>query len=359
MPYALCALSIAHSLFPMNLKILNPIEVPDWNDQISKFQDATIFHTSNWAQVLSESYGYKPLYFCTFENNSLTGFIPVMEINSFLTGRRGVSLPFSDQSEPLVKDKKHFNIIFDQIVLFGREKKWKTFCIHGGGTFLDTSKPFETYVSSFLELDQNPDQLKKQFKSSTRRNIKKALKSGVTTEISASFKSISEFYRLNCLSRKDHGLPPQPFVFFKNIYEKVLQKKMGFVCLGYLGKKIVAGVIFLLFNDRAVYKYGASEKKFLPYRPNNLVFSEALKRCSAIGSRFVDFGRTELHHEGLLQFKRSWGCAQTPLSYYKIDPSSEHFVNSEPGIKSSYEIFRFLPVPALKFLGNILYKHVG
>lgn len=343
----------------MDIKIINPIDVPDWNDQISKFPDATIFHTSNWAEVLSESYGYKPLYFCIFDNDSLTGFIPVMEINSFLTGRRGVSLPFSDQVEPLVTDKKHFKVIFDYIVSYGKDNGWKTFCIHGGSASLDTSKPFETYISSFIELDQNPDQLEKNFKSSTRRNIKKALKSGITTEISDSFQSINEFYRLNCLSRKDHGLPPQPFVFFKNLYQRVLQKKMGFVCLGSFGNKIVAGAVFLIFNDMAVYKYGASEKKFLSYRPNNLVFSEALKHCSSIGSKFVDFGRTELHHEGLLQFKRSWGCSQSSLNYHKFDLSNGHFLNSTPGIKSSYKIFRSFPVPVLKLFGNLLYKHVG
>lgn len=343
----------------MNIKILNPIEVPDWNEQISRFPEATIFHTSNWAQVLSESYGYKPLYFCTFESNNLTGFIPVMEINSFITGKRGVSLPFSDHVEPIVRDKEHFNFFFDQVILFGKKNNWKTFCIHGGDSLLDTSKSFETYISSILVLDKNPNYLLQKFKSSTRRNINKAKKSGIKTEISHSIQSVRDFYRLNCLTRKSHGLPPQPFSFFQHIFSKIIQKGLGFVCLGRFGKEVVAGAVFLAFNHKAVYKYGASEKKFLSYRPNNLVFSDALQYCNSTGLNVVDFGRTELHHEGLLQFKRSWGCSQLPLNYYKFIPPLDNFVGSEPNIRSSYKIFRAFPVPVLKLFGNLLYKHIG
>ncbi|RPJ11072.1 MAG: methicillin resistance protein, partial [Deltaproteobacteria bacterium] len=77
----------------MNISILNPIEHPDWDDLLLTADRATFFHTTAWARVLSESYGYKPLYFAAIDNGKLAGLIPVMEIDSWLTGKRGVSLP--------------------------------------------------------------------------------------------------------------------------------------------------------------------------------------------------------------------------------------------------------------------------
>ena len=45
-------------------------------------------------------------------------------------------------------------------------------------------------------------------------NIKKALKEGVEVQLHNSFESVKSFFKLNCMTRKRHGLPPQPFKFF-------------------------------------------------------------------------------------------------------------------------------------------------
>ena len=44
--------------------------------------------------------------------------------------------------------------------------------------------------------------------------------------ICESFESIKDFYRLNCLTRRMHGLPPQPFSFFKKIHEHIICRMM-------------------------------------------------------------------------------------------------------------------------------------
>ena len=44
----------------MNISIINPIKHPDWDDLLLTADRATFFHTTAWARVLSESYGYKP-----------------------------------------------------------------------------------------------------------------------------------------------------------------------------------------------------------------------------------------------------------------------------------------------------------
>jgi len=71
----------------MTLQILNPLEIDDWDELLLTHPDYSFFHTSAWARVLHESYGYKPLYFTAIENGRLSALIPIMEVNSFLTGR--------------------------------------------------------------------------------------------------------------------------------------------------------------------------------------------------------------------------------------------------------------------------------
>src|ERR1700741_4502663 len=75
---------------------VNPITQPGWDAMVAKHQDGSFFHSAAWASVLTDSYGYSPRYFVVKENDALRALLPVMEVNSRFTGRRGVSLPFTD-----------------------------------------------------------------------------------------------------------------------------------------------------------------------------------------------------------------------------------------------------------------------
>ena len=70
-----------------DIRIINPIEFEGWDDMIAPLPGSSFFHTAAWAKVLSESYNYKPTYFTLFENNRLIGLLPVMDVNSILTGQ--------------------------------------------------------------------------------------------------------------------------------------------------------------------------------------------------------------------------------------------------------------------------------
>src|SRR6267378_7660562 len=78
------------------LSIVNPIEYPDWDSLVAKHSDSSFFHTAAWARVLHETYGHTQWYFCRITEGGLEALLPVMEVSSRWTGRRGVSLPFTD-----------------------------------------------------------------------------------------------------------------------------------------------------------------------------------------------------------------------------------------------------------------------
>ena len=65
----------------------------------------------------------------------------------------------------------------------------------------------------------------------------------LTAKISRSKRSLAAFCRLNCLTRKTHGLPPQPDSFFDNIHKNIIAEDKGFICLGYYDDKVIAGVV--------------------------------------------------------------------------------------------------------------------
>jgi hypothetical protein len=344
----------------MGFDILNPLEISDWDSLVLATGKASFFHSAAWARVLCESYGYKPVYFTAFENNNLSFLMPFMEVNSRITGKRGVSLPFTDFCDTITSNGNDFRTAVNAVREYGKERGWKTMeWMDNGGRFSGAS-PCASYFTHRLELSGPEDQVFSSFKSNTRRNIYKAAKEGVRVEIGDSLEALKLYYRLHCITRRDHGLPPQPFSFFRKIWDCVMDPGYGFSALAFVNEFCVAGGVYFHFGETAIYKFGASNRKYQHLRPNNLVMWEAIRECLRRGCRHFSFGRTETDNEGLLQFKRGWGTTENELHYYKFDLRKNSFVGETIGVKGFYNrIFARTPIPVLRLLGSTLYKHLG
>ena len=343
----------------MNLQIINPIEYPNWDDLLLTSGDHSFFHTSAWARVLVESYNYKPLYFSEISEGRLSLLFPFMEVNSIITGKRGVSIPFTDYCDVIVNDPDKFRGAWEQIVAYGRDAEWKHIDLRGGGEYLPEAIPSLSHYTHDLRLNGDEKEIFNNFKENTRRNIKKALKESVEVRLENSFESVKEFFRLNIITRKRHGLPPQPFRLFKNIYDHIILKKNGFISLAHYKKKIIAGAIFFHFNKNAIYKYGASKMDYSRLRPNNLVMWEAIKWYLKNSFTSFSFGITEQSNKGLLQFKRTWRAEEGIVNYYKYNILKDDFEKDEFRAKTSYSFFRKMPSPMLNLTGALIYRHFG
>ena len=342
------------------IQIINPLNCPNWDELLVHSQNYSFFHSSAWARVLCESYDYKPLYFVSLENGRFSALIPLMEVNSFLTGKRGVSLPFTDYCQPIVSAKINFQEIVDETIKYGKKAGWKYIEWRGGESNFQTTTPSSFYYVHTLDLIQNEEEILSGFRNSTKRNIKKAIKEGINVTINTSLESIKAFYQLNCMTRKDHGLPPQPYYFFKKLYEHIISKHKGFVVLAFYHKKTIAGAVYFHLGNQAIYKYGASDRSYQHLRPNNLVMWEAIKWYAQNGFNGFSFGRTETENEGLLQFKRGWGTIEKNIHYYKYDLKKEAFIKDYSNLSVlRNKVFNKMPIPLLRMFGSIFYKHVG
>src|SRR5437867_8367151 len=87
----------------MDVCRINPLTDPRWRHFVESHPDASIFHTPEWLEALRRTYGYEPIaYAATCTAGHIKSGIPFCRVNSLLTGRRLVSLPFSDHCQPLV-----------------------------------------------------------------------------------------------------------------------------------------------------------------------------------------------------------------------------------------------------------------
>lgn len=344
----------------LKIEIINPLEVLDWDQKILTFDHYSFFHSQSWARVLMDAYHYKPLYFTLWRQDHLCAVIPMFEVGNSLWGKKGVSLPFTDHCHPLATQPADFEKLFQHIIEKGRQWKWQRVDIKGGRNYLSDSPPATSYNLHRLDLESDTELLLKRFRSSTKRNIKKAQKKNIKIKKSTDSNALKEFYRLNCITRQHHGVPPQPFHFFRCIYRHILTKGHGKMVMAYHEDKPIAGAIFFHFGHKAMYKYGASRRDHLGVRPNNLVMWEAIKWYGQNDYSQFDMGRSEPDNIGLNQFKNGWDTQVESLVYYTFNIPKMTFSWKEKNIVSATQrIFQKMPIPILRIVGKLAYRHMG
>ncbi len=340
------------------VQCVNPARQPGWEALLAAQPNSSFFHSAAWAEVLAVTYGYAPRYFTLESDDGLQALLPLMEVDSWLTGRRGVSLPFTDDSEPFYADEAAFKKVFDTVVDFGRARKWKYVEFRGGREFFKTAPASLAFYGHQLDLTGDEAQLFGRVDSSVRRAIRKAEKTGVTVEVADTLEATRIFYKLLCQTRKKHGMPPQPWEFFRNIHESVLSKKLGNVILARFAGRPIAAAIYFRLGGRAIYKYGASDETSQQLRGNNLVMWEAIKWHARQRCESLDLGRTSLGNEGLRRFKLGWGAAEQKIEYTKYDLRQEKFVTDRDESSGWHnQVFKRLPIFMSRLIGAGLYRH--
>jgi hypothetical protein len=348
--------TIAKSL---QMRVVDPLHDRSWDHVVALHHDAACFHTSAWARVLHQTYKHQPFYLQFFSGRRLAALVPLMEVRSPFTGRRGVCLPFSDACEPLIFDPDAKGLIQRRLVRFAQERRWMYLEVRGSKPFHFATQSAARFYGHTLDLRCGAEELTIRFASAVRRAIRKAERSGVTAAVLRNRSAIADFYRLHVQTRRRHGLPPQPASFFLNIYDNVIKPGLGFTVLARRGSRPIAAAIFFRFGKNALYKYGASDKKFQELRANNLVMWQGIQFLAGNGTEKLHFGRTDCENDGLRRFKLSWGTEEEIIDYFRVDPSGRTCLASTLPDSGFYKkIFARLPLAVNRLAGAMIYPHL-
>lgn len=342
----------------MPFSIVNPLTIPDWDRRVAELPGATAFHTTGWARVLTETYGYQPCYVVQQDGARLTGALPLMEVDSWLTGKRGIALPFADACAPLGSAEAR-EAMRAQACALAAERRWKYLEWRDTGDSLGDAPASTTFFRHTLDLTLGTDVLLQRCDSGTRRAVRKAEQSNLTIEFTRDLEAVRAFYQLLALTRRRHGVPPQPFSFFAALHRHLLAPGNGWIVLARHKGAPIAGILCLHLGRHAIYKYGGSDETQQQLRGNNRVMWEAIRHYAEAGYTTLDFGRTSLANDGLRRFKLGWGTAETALNYIRLDGRNGALLNAPDAATGWHnKVFRSVPLVVSRFLGTLLYKHV-
>jgi Acetyltransferase (GNAT) domain len=343
------------------VQIVDPLADPSWDQEVKSNSMSSVFHTTAWAKVLIKTYRHRPFYLHFCRGTETVALVPMMEVASFFTGRRGVSLPFTDFCKPLLFDHPPAGEEFFEIILeLARSQKWRYIEVRGGRElFSPSANTGERYYDHTLDLTIGIEKLFAQLLSRCRNAIRRAEKSELTVHTDSTLEAVRAFYRLHIRTRRRQGLPPQPFEFFRNIHEEIIQRDLGFVLVVKSAQTIIAAAVFLHSGEEAVYKFAASDRRFQALRGNNLAVWEGIKFLARNGVKKLRFGRTPLGNEGLRQFKLSWGTVEETIEYFRFALQTQAWeVNHRGGSGLFSQLFGRLPLAVNRFAGALIYPHI-
>ena len=321
---------------------------------------ASVFHHPAWLELLRASYGYEMSACCVVDDDgTIVAGLPLARIRSRLTASRMVSLPFSDVCPPL---RLRADGEVDELLAACADAERRR-----GRVRLEVRAPFRglrdgvvepVYYHHRIRLGPDPDRVEANFaKSQTTRGVARAVREGLTVDRTTGTAGIEAFYRLHVQTRRRQGVPVQPSRFIRSFAE-LFEQGLGFVMLTKLGDRAIAAAVFLNLHRTLTYKYGASDARFLPKRPNNLLFAEAIRWGCLGGFETLDLGRTDLENQGLRSFKRAWGAEEATLSY-TYAPARPARAGWPLARRAARSVIRRGPPWVGRLTGELLYRHFG
>ncbi len=306
------------------IKLIDPITDPRWDKFVESHPFGWICHLSGWKQVLEKSFNHlKGYYFARMDNleKNIEAALPIFEVRSWLTGRRLVSVPFASLFDPLISSKEEMDELVEAAIKLSQELRSSYIEIRAlaSSSFIQDDRFSKNafYKHHYLPLNKDPQELKRTFhRTCVRQRITRAEKSDIHLKIGKKEGDLKQYHSLHTTTRKRLGLPSQPYIFFKNLWDEFYPSNMLSLLLAEKNDENIAGLILFKFKDRFSVDFAASNEKYVNISPNHFLFWEAIKLAYEEGYRIFDFGRTSPTNEGLMDFKNRWGTKIIELQQF-------------------------------------------
>lgn len=339
---------------------VDPLSDTRWEPFIDGHPKASVFHSKQWLRALQTSYGYNPVVLTTCSREAtLTNGLVCCRVNSWLTGKRLVSVPFADHCELLAGSSAEL----DDLLLHAEQRdvgKKEYIEIRPISYQPDGSNGFRnsaTYRTHSLALSGSKQELFNNLhKSSLQQRIRKAEREGLQYEEGNSEAVLAKFYGLLVTTRRRHCLPPQPLSWFRALIDAFGDDLK--IRVASKDDLPIASILTLSHKTSMVYKYGCSNVHFHRLGGMALLLWNAIQEAKDKGMQQLDMGRSDCDNAGLISFKERFGAIGQPLLYWTYPGRAKATlgIHDRAVIRS---VARATPEFALKAIGTLLYRHMG
>jgi FemAB-related protein (PEP-CTERM system-associated) len=328
-----------------------------WDRFVYDSSQAVVYHLAGWKDVMQKTFGIESHYLFAQEGGQVLGVLPLLHINSKLSGHYFTSMPAAicardeEVAQALVDRAKELVVVNGAAYLILRDSyhKWNL-------PELVTSEEHCTFVA---QLYDDPDEMYKKLDRRLRQHLKKAFKAEVEATVGPEY--MADLYPAYAKAMRELGTPTQGLKFFQNVFEKFPDHFTTVVvrCNG----EVLGGTVAALFGDTLYTTWAGLLREYYDLRSSHMMYWGALSYGCANGYEWADLGRS-LWDSSHFRFKKLWLTEPRPLY-------QQYFLNriSEPPAvggaraddvqyRSFVSVWQRLPLSMTEFLGPRLRKRM-
>lgn len=297
----------------------------------------SVFDTPAWLSVLRDRFKNSRTFYLCLENGNgplvcagltLLDFkvIKISCSNFPYGGFMGQEEYFPSFTEHLIQESEAENIGIIRI----NRSCWSSF-----GDLPGFRKSGDYHHVLSLE-GVEKEKLWKGYKKRIRRDIRRAMNSGVKVESIKGPEEVDILFEMY----KETAKRNRTYVHWNreslhSIYRNFVSCGKGEIIFAKNKKKSMAAVITIYFRDVCYYFLSASLSEYFSLCPNDLLVHASLERAIDRKVKKFDFMITPAGDKDLMRFKEKWGAVACPLSIYekRLDPLRANIWNA------AYRIF--------------------
>lgn len=338
-----------------------------WRKYTEKNQGTRIPHTLEFMEVVKKSYKNCEDYYFFIKSKKIEAIFPFFLVKSRLFGNRVISQPFIDFGGPLGEFDEKFiqSLIKDIKEKIGDSLKHIEIRLNN---FIPNYKKIEEILTNegfekvlkryqFILKLEDEKTLWDNFSRVTRKGIKKAKKSELIMKKIRDEEELKAFYELYLKNMRNFGTPQHSYNFFLNLFNIMKDNFMGLNC--YREGRLIGSLVGFYSKNYMHAAYNFSERDYLIYRPNDLLYWKMITWARKKGIKYFDFGQCEVnakegsHAAGIYNFKSKWNGVlyERPYFYYSFGDEKRKNSEKKEKYKKMVGIWKNLPVTLIKKIG--------
>jgi FemAB-related protein (PEP-CTERM system-associated) len=319
--------------------------------------DGTIFHRSDWRDLVRSQFGFRPHYFAAVEDDTIRGVLPLFLVPRPFGKRVLISVPFAVYGGILADDDETLRALLvhaDQL-LKGVDGHYLELR-HREPRALDDLVLTDLYVTYVRNLPDAPEDCLGMLPRKARAAARNA-RTKFGLEAFDTLDMLERFHTLFLLNKRRLGSPCFSPAFFR----KVVETHAGRVGLYNVMQegRLMASVLYFVYRD-TIYPYFMGEvADSRRVSASNFMYMALMEHAVRLGLTRFDFGRSR-RGTGTAEFKEHQGFSPTPLSYgFRLHRAGSLPSNnpSNPKYDRAKMIWGRMPVAAARLLGPHLIRY--
>jgi serine/alanine adding enzyme len=321
-----------------------------WDKYVIDTPSSAISHLWGWKNVMEKGLGHKSIYLMARDGEQIVGILPLALVRTWWNARYLISLPWIDYGGICADNANIMQHLNNRAGEIARENK-AAFVEYRSIESYDMDMPLRLDKVTFrLNLNRDHNVVWDGFDAKLRNQIRKAEKSGLTTEFGG-LDLLPHFYKIFQWKMRDLGTPVWGYKFFETILQEFPQTAK--IILVKKDNLAIGGGLVLSFKKMLYVPSASSYNEFLKFCPNHALYWNVIKMGCEQGYELFDFGRST-RNAATFNFKKQWAGEPIQLNwqYILIGQSELPSINPDnPKYRLFINAWRKLPLFVTNYLG--------